>query len=215
MDSYYNYVGKNQPIQPPYSNNVSNPQPSQNVIPRHVPLVSYAYGANNVQLTPQKKNFKGFAVNQVPFLFLQDHRRDYKSAVDDALKGRHDPTPLNELYFSEENIIRVQKAITNEVKRRTGNKVIVDDQNKQDVLLLMENSYYEYGRFLPFNIEKQVNELNAITVREAVPEIITQIKQHLSYIRDIERPRDVLPLPMNVNSAGRKSIKSLSNLFEF
>lgn len=218
MDLFYNYSGIGQGISTPYGKGSPkgyDVKIDKNVIDPHASDVSYAYRANAIQVAPhQISTFKGYTFNQVPFLFLQDHRKDYKSSLDDAIKGLHTPSALNKIYFSEENITRVQRAITNAVYMATKKKVIIEDQPRLDILLRMESSYYSYGRFLPTEVNAQVEELNYITIKETVPEIITQIKQQLGYIRDISFPRQVMSLPMNVNNAGRQTTRSISSIYE-
>lgn len=241
MDTYYNYALTNPNIvTPPYDykkglsdkseqyaiasaqQNISN-----QVIPSHPSSVSYAYRTNAAQFTPQEFDtrdelfpkdqeykFKGFSLNQVPFLFLQDHRKDYKSAADEANRGLQSISSLSEKFFSEANISLVTKSLTNAIKIITKGKVIIEDQNYLDMLVYMQNTYYTHGRFSSDRIDEQVRELNYITVRELVPEVITQIKQQLGYIRDISYPPPVLPLPANVNSAGRKTNRSLASVLE-
>ncbi len=241
MDTYYNYALTNSNVvTPPYQINkgLNDKQEqrdllsaqlniSNQVIPTHVTDISYAYRSNATQFIPQQFNtkdqlyppdlyykFKGFSFNQVPFLFLQDHRKDYKSAVDDMNRGLQSVSDLSEKFFSESNIKFIQKKLTSEINKITKGKVIIEDQPYLDVLVYMQNAYYTHGRFLYYDIDKQVNELNYITVKELLPEIITQIKQQLGYIRDISYPPPVLPLPANVNKAGRKTNRSLSSILE-
>jgi len=216
MDTYYNYALTNTNIAtPPYATDKKSTPQSKTVIPAHPSSVSYAYRTNTAQFIPQQDfKFKGYSFNQVPFLFIQDHRKDYKSAMDDALGRLQAPYELSDVFFSEKNISYLQKKITESVKQMTKGKVLIDDQPYLDILLKMQYTYYMYGRFLNTDIEAQVNELNNITIKEILPEIKTQIKQQLGYIRDISRPMYMMPLPMNVNRAGRRTNRSLSCIFE-
>jgi hypothetical protein len=221
MDSYYNYTLNNGNIvAPPYttdknhpaSNNMNTPD---EVIPSHTSSISYAYRTNTAQSVPQEDfKFKGYSFNQVPFLFFQDHRKDYKSAMTDALGNLQTSSELNEIFFSQKNILYVQKEITKAIKRITKGKIIIEDQPELDILIKMQYAYYMYGRFLHTDINAQVKELNYITIKEMIPEIITQIKQNLAYIRDISRPPFTMPQPMNVNKAGRRTNRSISSIFE-
>lgn len=224
MDTYYNYsLANGNIIAPPYLTNTTSSSGANlpdellgsNVIISHPSSISYAYRTNTAQSVPQQDfKFKGYSFNQVPFLFIQDHRKDYKSAMDDALGNLQSSSELNEIFFSENNITYIQKKVTELINKMTKGKIIIDDQPYLDVLIKMQYTYYMYGRFLQNDIDAQVKELNYITIKEMIPEIITQVKQQLGYIRDISRPPFQMPLPMNVNKAGRRTTRSISSIFE-
>ena len=46
---------------------------------------------------------------KTPFLYLQDHNRDYKSMAETAMKGVQSNSKLSKVFFSDENIKRIQK----------------------------------------------------------------------------------------------------------
>jgi hypothetical protein len=229
MDKYYNYaldhpsiarrtkeqfVNSNHVnIETPYTTQ-KDPLGSNMAIPSRNNNINYSYlGANTTSAPQQKFKFKGFTMDQVPFLFLQDHRKDYKSSVEDAVAKLQTENELSDIFFSEDNINYVRKEITKTIYNKTHGKIIIDDQPYLDILIKMQSVYYLYGRFLPDDIDKQVSELNYITIRELVPEILVQIKQQLSYIRDISRPPDMMNLPSNVSSAGRRTNRSISSIY--
>jgi hypothetical protein len=195
---------------------VYTPNLISQVIPKHTSSIASTYRTGQGITYPQEQlDFKGFTMDQVPFLFLQDHRKDYKSSVDEAIKGTQAPSELSDIFFSKENIDNVRKDITKAVFEATKRKVMIDDQPFMDVLIRMQTVYYQYGRFLPTDIQRQVDELNYITIKETVPEVIVQIKQKLGYIRDISRPPDMMNQPLNVSKAGRKSNRSISSIYNF
>lgn len=149
---------------------------------------------------------------RTPFLFLQDHHRDYKSVVETTLKGVQSPNEMNKLFFSEENIKRIQKKIKLAVATKTNNKFRLDvDQNVDDLILVMRSVYMEYGRYLPNNIVRQVKQLNDQVVKTVLPDIITNIKQYYGYLRDINSPLKPMDRPVNINNAGRRTLPSVTS----
>ena len=172
---------------------------------------TYTYPSNiNIQNDGLPK--QDFTFNEVPFLAFQEHKKQYNKIVTDAYKTYGSNSALSEAFFSEANIKKVQKGLTYYVIRRTGNKVIIEDQPIEDIIIRMRGTYYTHGRFLENNIDKQVKELNMITIKELIPECITEIKQRLGYLRDISRPPAPMDQPMNVSSSGKRTLSSTSNI---
>jgi len=136
------------------------------------------------------------------------------SIHDSVMKNVYEVTPVGEMFFSEENIERIQKKIKYEVYQRTHGKFLLKaNQNTTDLLVFMRAVYIEYGRNLPFNIIKQIKELNAHVIDKLVPDMITAIKQENEYLEQLDKPITPIALPVNVSRAGRKTLPSITNLF--
>lgn len=131
--------------------------------------------------------------------------------------GEENMDPVTELFFSTKNVRRVQRMIREEIARRThGEYILEDDQDESDLLVSMRAVIFgeDGGRYLPFKVKEQVKKLNYQTVQYVVPDMISNIKQYYSYLNDINKPRDILPLPLNVNNAGRRTLASISTIWE-
>ena len=69
---------------------------------------------------------------RTPFLFLQEHRKNYINMAPTALHGIQTGSELSKLFFSDENIKRLQRMIRKEVFKRTSGEFRFDvDQDKQ------------------------------------------------------------------------------------
>jgi len=123
---------------------------------------------------------------------------------------------ISKIYFSVENMNRVQKAIKRAIFFKTKGQFRLDeDQDESDLLVTMRAVFIEHSRFLPNKIIRQIKELNRLTVEYIVPDMITEIKQTYGYIKEINEPLKPLPRPMNVNGAGRKTLPSLTTTIGF
>ena len=130
------------------------------------------------------------------------------------LKGIYQPTPLGELFFSQENINRIQKMIKYEVFVRTNGKYKLEiDQNESDVLIVMRDIYITCGKNLPYKVIHQVKELNHRTIEKIIPDMISMIKQDDEYIKQLDKPLDPIPLPVCMSSKGRISLPSVTTTF--
>jgi hypothetical protein len=123
---------------------------------------------------------------------------------------------VSKLYFSEENMNRIQKAIKKTIFERTRGQFRLDEnQDESDLLVTMRAVFIEHSRFLPFKVIHQVKELNRRTVEYIVPDMITEIKQAYGYIKEINEPIKPIPRPMNVNNAGRRTLPALTSAWGF
>ncbi len=148
---------------------------------------------------------------RTPFLFIQEHHQNYKNMASTALKGIQADSELSKLYFSDKNIKRLQRLIKQEVFDRTGGQFRVDvDQEQRDLFIAMRAVYMEHGRFLPGQIVRQIKRLNQKVVDEIIPGMITEIKQHYGYLKEINKPLDPIMLPVAVNNAGRRTLPSIT-----
>ncbi len=130
------------------------------------------------------------------------------------LKGLYQPTPLGELFFSQENINRIQKMIKYEVFVRTNGKYKLEvEQNESDLLVVMRDIYISCAKNLLYKVIHQVKELNHRTIEKILPDMISMIKQDDEYIKQLDKPIDPIPLPVCVNSKGRTSLPSVTTTF--
>ena len=173
------------------------------------------YDQGNGIPTMQKDNVTIQDMYKTPFLFLQDHHRDYKGVVATALKGIQCTSELSKTFFSYQNIQRIQRNIKKTVFDKTMGKYRLDvDQDFDELTIIMRAVFIEYGRYLPTQIVRQVKKLNDRVVQELVPDIIVNIKQYYGYLADITTRPTPIPLPVNVSNAGRRTLPSITTTFE-
>lgn len=130
------------------------------------------------------------------------------------LQGTYTPTPLGELFFSPENINRLQKMIKYEIFVRTNGRYKLEvEQNESDLLVVMRGVYITDSMNQPYKLVHQVKILNHRVIEKIVPDMISIIKQDQEYIRQLDIPIDPIPLPVNVSKAGRLSLPSVTTTF--
>lgn len=155
-------------------------------------------------------------IYRTPFLFIQEHRKNYNNMAPTALKGIQSESELSKLFFSDENFKRLQKLIRKEISVRTNNEFRLDvDQEQRDLFLVMRSVYLEHARFLPNQIVRQVKRLNQKVIDEVIPGILTEIRQDYGYQKEINKPLTPIPRPLNVNNAGRRSLPSYTTTFGY
>ena len=130
------------------------------------------------------------------------------------LKSVYTPTPLGEVFFSPDNINRLQNKIKKSVFIETKGKYKLQiDQNESDLLIVMRAVYIQDSYNAPYRIIHQVKELNEKVINRILPDMISNIKQNEEYLNVIDKPMDPIPLPVNVNRAGRLSLPSVTTIW--
>lgn len=128
-------------------------------------------------------------------------------------------SPLSKLYFSRENVENVQTELKKTVyelcQRDTDpiltphKPIIIGRQNDLQLQIIMRSIYLQYAKNVDYNIAEQIRELNSLVIREAVPDIITNIKQYFGYTADAQRLPLPIDLPKNPSSRGEKTYNLL------
>ena len=126
--------------------------------------------------------------------------------------------PVLKLFFSDNNINRIQKMIRKEISVRTKGKYkLEEDQAESDLLISMRAVLFDAnngGKYLPFKITRQVKRLNNNVVQYVVPDMIQALKQYYGYLNEIDKPLEPMLRPMNVNNAGRRCLPSVTSIYE-
>jgi hypothetical protein len=127
---------------------------------------------------------------------------------------KYSQEPVGKLFFSESNIKRLQKQIKEKIYNDTNHKIVVDeDQDDNDLLVSMRAVYQLHGKFIREHIVTQVKDLNKKLVDYVVPDMISQIKQYYGYLKDVNEPIKPIARPMNVSNAGRRTLPSITSLW--
>lgn len=109
-----------------------------------------------------------------------------------ALTGTLTSTPVSDLYFSDTNLAAVQEGIRYRIYRETNGKHIIGRQSDTELRIIMRSIFLTYSRNMPGDVVAQVRELNRRVLEWAVPEVLSNLKQHITYMRDAS----TLPMPL-------------------
>jgi len=130
------------------------------------------------------------------------------------LKSIYTPTPLGEVFFSPDNIKRLQNKIKKSIFIESKGKYKLQvDQNESDLFVVMRAVYIQDSYNSPYRIIHQVKELNDKVINRILPDMISNIKQNEEYLNIIDKPIDPIPLPVNVSRAGRLSLPSVTTIW--
>ena len=161
-----------------------------------------------------------FDVKQsAPSYDLYKNSNQPQTHFENTLNHTQEGTPLSTAYFSKDNMEALQRDIRNavyEICQRdtdpilTGHKPIrIGRQNDMQLQIIMRSIYLQYAKHLNYNISQQIRELNDLDIREAEPDIITNVKKYLGNSNDIQRLPMPMDLPQYPSSKGEKTYSLL------
>lgn len=129
-----------------------------------------------------------------------------------AVKRIQQNTPLSNLYFSNRNIENLQAKIRKGVYDRSNGEFLIGEQSVTELEIVMRAIFLQYARYSDDCVE-EVKALDKMVVEETVPKIISNIKQYMGYLYDVQQLPVPLPLPKNLSSSGTRVLNSVTSTF--
>jgi hypothetical protein len=208
---------------PSYKTNLPFPSSYRNVkhnMPTNFANLSSPSLINQTQYDIDNRKNKDYRNNNVEGFYEKYQQSSSSKATQNydrarqATQGLFEKNEITTIFFSDENMKRIQKKIKEEIYKRTNGQYKLDeDQDDSDLMIVMRALYLDKCKNLPDQTVRQVKILNQYTVDYIVPDMITNIKQYFGYVNDINKPLTPMIRPMNVSSAGRKLLPSITTLW--
>ena len=122
-----------------------------------------------------------------------------------SVEGVVEQTRLSNTYFSKCNIEILQKIIAYDIYKKIGKKI--GKQSEHDLLIIMRSYFLQNANNVLVkdeDIRNEIRKLNIMVKDDAVKRIISMIKQHDAYIKDINNMSDPINRAESTNIKGRK-----------
>ena len=129
----------------------------------------------------------------------------------DDIKNIVCPNKLNSLFFSDKNIVIIQNGIRKTVFDLSNGDYLIGNQSNRELTIIMRSIYLQYSKNLDDNITQQINNLNNMVIRYSVKCIMSNIKQYISYKKNVDQVPVPMNLPKNMSNRGEKSL----NCFQY
>lgn len=183
--------------------------------------------ANNLTNFNNYDNFDNFDDNKDTENFYKSQsgisnvkkNESYYCEKNASIANKHlrlEKSPLASLYYSQENVERIQKQIRREIYKRTNGKFkVLRDSDESDMQVVMDSIFDDHAKHLPDQLVRQVKILNMHTVNLVVPNAITQIDQTSKYLKQLDKPIEPMNRPLNANNGGRKTLPSFTSVLGF
>jgi predicted glutamine amidotransferase len=167
------------------SSNHLFPAPQHNgAVPNIRDKAGNAYASVAYKLTPQSDGIFGDSI-----------RRDMVGHL-------HKSTILNEIFFSADNIAKIQQDIREQVLLMSSNKYHIDNQDEQQLKIIMRSYYLMYSENNDQKVSEELASLNKRVVGYAAAKVFSEVDFYEFYVKDIEEFAAPIANPMNVGVRG-------------
>jgi hypothetical protein len=123
----------------------------------------------------------------------------------DLIGHLHKSTPLNEVFFSESNLAKLQADIQEQVYRMSGNKYRIGNQDEQQLKIIMRSYYLMYAKNNDNAVADELADLNSRVVGYSAAKVYSEVDFHQFYISDLEEFAPPIANPMNVGVYGTRT----------
>ena len=123
----------------------------------------------------------------------------------DMIGHIHKETPLNKVFFSQENVNLLQSEIQKQVNVMSGGKYSIDRQNDDDLRIIMRSYYLMFGKNDPNFVEKELQDLNSRVIGYASAKVYSEVDFHMFYLNDIQDFAPAIANPMNPHVFGTRT----------
>jgi hypothetical protein len=140
-----------------------------------------------------------------PYKMYSETRPVFEDAPRTDLVGHlHKETPLNSVFFSLDNINRLQTAIHDQVYAMSQGKYDIGRQSDDELRLVMRSYYLMFARNDPSNVVDEMEELNSRVVGYCAGKIYSEVDFHMFYRKDLEEFAPAIANPVNTQVYGTR-----------
>lgn len=121
------------------------------------------------------------------------------------LKNFEEPSELSRLFYSHENVVNLSNILRYQVFKHT--QIKIGPVNVKKLLEQMTNIYMEYAKNSdsPEQIQRQLVQLNEKTTNSLKTTLISNVRDHLDNLQDLDNPNGVYLVPQPINVYKRKT----------
>jgi hypothetical protein len=141
-----------------------------------------------------------------PYKMYSETRPIYGDDPRQDLVGHlHKETPLNTIFFSTDNIDRLQHEIRNQVLAMSGGQYKIDRQSDDDLRIVMRSYYLMFARNDPNTVATELDELNRRVIGYCSGKIYSEVDFHMFYRKDLEEFAPAIANPVNTAVFGTRT----------
>jgi hypothetical protein len=105
--------------------------------------------------------------------------------VAEQIQYRHNNTPLNTVFFSENNKANLQQQIHDAVLSMSKGEYNIGPQSDADLTLIMRSYYLQYAQNDPDNVAAEIAQLNQRVIAYSANRIMVEIVAYKRFRKDI------------------------------
>ncbi len=114
----------------------------------------------------------------------------------DSLVGNWSKTELSCQFFGSENIQKINNLIIQGIKEKTKGQYNLGIQDQDELQIIMRAIYLENSKNLPNSINEQINALNNLVLKYAIPQIYSSLTSYAKYMYDINNTYTIMDRPI-------------------
>ena len=135
----------------------------------------------------------------------------YNTFSMDSVKGNLETTDFSRYYFSEQNVMNLQRQIKAEVYKLSNGKYIIDNQSEDALKTVMRSYFLQYKMSNNIDVLSQIKEVNKKVIHWCSDNIFSNLLQYQQYIKDITTAPTEIALPINMSIKGTNTGFSLAD----
>ena len=150
------------------------------------------------------------------YQWIDENPRQENTAYRDIIKTTLERSPLSDFFFGSRNLNHLQQLLIKLVHEKSNGVYQIGRQNDTELLIIMRSIFLQYAKNLPYDVqslEQQICELNRQVILYALPKLMSNIQQYLSYVRD--HGSNIRPLDRgeHISSAGTRVNRGFDSVF--
>jgi len=102
----------------------------------------------------------------------------------DALEGQWDTSKLSDIYFSKNNIQRLQNEIRKGIYDKSNGQYVIGEQDCDTLKVIMRSIFLQYSANMSSKIEDQIHSLNTMVLNYCIPQVFSEAQAYIKYLSD-------------------------------
>lgn len=149
-----------------------------------------------------QNNIQGPDLNS-KFAMMDRIPLDTKTDYSNINRGIIEKTELSSKFFSKNNISFLQKKIKEGVYTKSNNNFIINDLPEDELLSIMNDIFMYRPRNYPYNISKQIEELNNFVLEKSINDAYNNRIGFINYKRDSTLMHTPISAPLYSNKTDK------------
>ena len=121
-------------------------------------------------------------------------------------EGLWTDTDLSQVFFSQQNIQILQNGIRAGIYHRSNGQYVIGPQDCDSLKIVMRSVYLQHASNLPYDIPKQVTELNKIVLNYCIQQVYSEAQGYMKYISDVSTLAVPIAHPVMANNNDRELV---------
>ena len=160
---------------------------------------------NNIQ--NGRVDIMGPNKNQFELFDNPGQKYDGTTSYKDALNGNWDESTLSKVFFYKGNVEIIQNGIRAGVYALSNGRYEVGPQDETNIKIIMRSIFLQNAANLPYDITKQVTELNKLVLNYCIPNVFKEAEAYIKYKNDVSTLAVPMKRPAYTNNKGDKVLE--------